>query len=182
MTVEERYGELWTAPASGRHFVDIAVGTVARVVTIPRDVNDGRAIVAHDLDVLPTTVRAIAGALATAVAAGDWSSLGELLHDEVDFRGLTPARAWLAVGPEQVCAVLREWAAEERSPARLEQISVDTLTDRHRVGYRLAATGTESDAVCEHTVYFDLDAHARITFMRMLSSGARPSAAEATTR
>ena len=108
------------------------------MVTIPRDVNDGRAIVAHELDVVPHDVRSAAVALATAVAIRDWPALERLLHDEVDFRGLTARRAWLAIGPEQVSAVLREWAREGRGP---EPARPRRRRDRRRPALR-SATGS----------------------------------------
>ena len=146
------------------------------MVTIPRDVNDGRAIVAHELDVVPHDVRSAAVALATAVAIRDWPALERLLHDEVDFRGLTARRAWLAIGPEQVSAVLREWAREDAGPSRLGRVDVETVGDRHSVRYRIV---TDGGAVCEHTAYFDVDDRLHITFVRMLASGARPPAGPA---
>jgi hypothetical protein len=144
------------------------------MVTLPRDVNDGRAIVAHELDALPPNAARVAHALASAVTTGNWPALSELLHDEVDFRGLTTVRAWLAVGPDQMCAVLREWSAQEGRPAHLAHVDVASISDRYRVTYRLqvsAAMATPAVSY-EHTAYFDLDAHERITFVRMLSSGA----------
>lgn len=154
------------------------------MVTLPRDVNDGRAIVTHELDVPPPNAAGVAGALARAVAASDWSALTGLVHDEVDFRGLTTVRAWLAVGPDQMCSVLREWAGEEGRPARLDHVAVACVTDRFRVTYRLVVgdTDTQPGASYEHTAYFELDAHDRVTFVRMLSSGAQRAGGRAATR
>jgi hypothetical protein len=151
VAVEKQAGELCPPRRFARHLEGSTWVPSAGMVAIPQHTS-------HD----------IAYALATAVVGADWPALSELLHDEVDFRGLTAVRAWLAVGPDQVCAVLRDWAAEEGRPAKLGNVSAETIADRRRVSYCL--TG---EAACEHTVYFDVDEHARITFMRMLSSGGR---------
>jgi hypothetical protein len=36
---------------------------------------------------------------ARALAAKDFTRVSELLHSEVDFRGMTPRRFWEATGP-----------------------------------------------------------------------------------
>jgi hypothetical protein len=37
-----------------------------------------------------------------ALAIKDFGQVAELLHPEVDFRGMTPGRFWEATGPDQV--------------------------------------------------------------------------------
>jgi hypothetical protein len=39
---------------------------------------------------------------ARALGAKDFERVGQLLHEEIDFRGLTPGRSWEAQGAEQV--------------------------------------------------------------------------------
>jgi hypothetical protein len=148
------------------------VGTVNSMVAVARELHNGAAGMASPPDA-PGTPREIGIAFASIVMTRGWSGLAGLLHPEVDFRGLTPSRAWLAVGPEQVCEVLREWETVEGTPSVLTHLSFDHIAHRHRVTYRLTFDGADSatQRVCEHTAYFDLDQDARIKFLRMMSSG-----------
>jgi hypothetical protein len=54
-------------------------------------------------------VTGLAEALARAVAAKDDAQLLDLLHPEVDFRGMTPGRVWEADRPAGVLDALHHW-------------------------------------------------------------------------
>lgn len=61
---------------------------------------------------MPETVRvdpsaSIGGAFAAAPAAEDLDRIGDLLHPEIDFRGLTPRREWEASDPDTVLGTVR---------------------------------------------------------------------------
>src|ERR1700760_3886978 len=49
----------------------------------------------------------LGAAFAHAVAGGDFAKLAELLQPDVDFRALTPRRAWEAATREEALEVLR---------------------------------------------------------------------------
>jgi hypothetical protein len=55
----------------------------------------------------PQTTASLGAAFATALAAKDFDGVRDLLHPEVDFRGLTPRRAWEATDAETVCSGFR---------------------------------------------------------------------------
>ena len=143
------------------------------MVAVAREKQNASEVVTSALNDVPSSAREIGIAFAAVVVTRDWPGLSRLLHPEVDYRGLSPARAWLAVGPEQVCGVLRAWSAEEGHPTALDHLTVEEVSSRHRLTYRLAfdAAGRGAEQVCEHTLYFDLDDARRITFARMMSSG-----------
>jgi hypothetical protein len=51
---------------------------------------------------------------ARALAAKDFAQVTDLLHPEVDFRGMTPGRFWEATGPAQVIdEVLTSWFEDQ---------------------------------------------------------------------
>src|SRR5436190_13341242 len=75
---------------------------------------------------------------AQALARKDFALITTLLHPEVDFRGLTPSRAWEATGAEQVVdEVLRQWFEDSDDLEELVSVETDEFADRERVAYRL---------------------------------------------
>ena len=48
---------------------------------------------------MPETATSLGAAFAEAVTAKDYARIAELLHPEVDFKGLTPNRLWEAGDP-----------------------------------------------------------------------------------
>lgn len=111
---------------------------------------------------------------ATALAAKDFERIAELLHPEVDFRGLTPRRGWEANDPETLIAgVLREWFEDSDKIEALEQIETDTVADRERVGYRFRVRAPDGLFLVEQQVFIG-DREGQIGWMRVLCSGFRP--------
>jgi hypothetical protein len=76
---------------------------------------------------------------ARALAAKDFGRISDLLHPEIDFRGMTPNRNWEASDADSVIStVLREWFEESDEIEALEQLQTDAFADRERVGYRFS--------------------------------------------
>jgi hypothetical protein len=77
----------------------------------------------------------LGGAFAEAFAAKDVARMAALLHPEIDFRGLTPNRAWRANGADQVVSdVLRRWLDDFNDGAKLVDVSV-AFVCRNRVAH-----------------------------------------------
>jgi hypothetical protein len=122
----------------------------------------------------PTT----AGAeFARALAAKDFDRLRDLMHPEVDFRGLTPNRSWEASGADAVLtSVLSRWFADSDEIEALERLESDAFADRERVGYRFRVRNPEGRFLVEQQAYLSAR-DGRIVWMRVLCSGFRPHTA-----
>jgi hypothetical protein len=114
-------------------------------------------------------------AFAQALAEKDQARVRELMHPEIDFRGLTPSRAWDAKDRDTVVAVLFEqWFEQSDEIKTLEKLETDAFADRERVGYRLGVSNLDGDFVVEQQAYLS-ERDGRIGWMRVLCSGFRPS-------
>ena len=111
---------------------------------------------------------------ARALAAKDANRLLELLHPEIDFRGLTPNRSWEASDPDAVLSVLLDqWFEDKDRIDSLEQLETDAFADRQRVGYRFEVTNPDGRFVVEQQAYLAAR-DGRIDWMRVVCSGLRP--------
>ena len=111
---------------------------------------------------------------ARALAAKDAGALRELLHAEVDFRGMTPNRFWEASGPGEVLEIVfGRWFEDKDEIRSLEHVETDAFADRERVGYRFSVRNTKGRFLVEQQAYLgELDG--RIGWMRVVCSGFRP--------
>jgi hypothetical protein len=110
----------------------------------------------------------------TAIAARDSAGLAALLTDDVDFRGLTPRKAWEGTTPvEVVDVVLGTWFGEGTSIDAVEEVSTDQVADTHRVGYRFRTTTADGPHLIEQQAYYRDDGD-RIGYLRIVCSGYRP--------
>ncbi|MGN6576381.1 MAG: nuclear transport factor 2 family protein [Nocardioides sp.] len=109
-----------------------------------------------------------------AVVSGDADRIRGLLTDDVDFRAVTPRRAWEATTPDDVLdIVLGHWFPAADGPRELVKTSHDMFADRERVDYRMLVHGTEGDTLVEQTAYYSVR-DGRIGWMRIACSGFRP--------
>ncbi len=110
---------------------------------------------------------------ARALAAKDSGRLLELIHPEIDFRGLTPNRSWEASGRDAVVSMLLgEWFEDSDEIEALEGLEGDVVADRDRVGYRFSVTNPDGRFLVEQQAYlFARDG--QIEWMRILCSGFR---------
>ena len=91
---------------------------------------------------------------ARAFADRNAERVRDVLHPEVDFRGLTPNRFWEASGPDDVVEILFDnWLEEKDHVDALESIEADTVADRERVGYRFTVTNPDGRFVVEQQAY-----------------------------
>ena len=111
---------------------------------------------------------------AQALAQKDVDTMRELLHAEIDFRGLTPSRSWEASGRDEVTALfLEKWFEESDQIEELVHLESDRVADRQRVGYRFRVTCPDGPFIVEQQAYL-AERDGRIGWMRVVCSGYRP--------
>lgn len=116
----------------------------------------------------------LGASFAEALAAKDFDQIRELLHPEVDFRGLTPSRDWQAEDAETVIgSVLLQWFEDSDEIEALLKLENDAFADRERVGYRFRVRNPEGLFEVEQQVYVG-ERDGRIGWMRSVCSGFRP--------
>jgi hypothetical protein len=134
---------------------------------------DALPIGRDDADVPQTTT--LGAHFAQALAVKDSSRLLDLMHPEIDFRGLTPSRVWEASDPDAVLAVLLgHWFEDADEIQALERLESDGFSDRERVGYRFTVTNPDGRFIVEQQAYLSAS-DGRIGWMRVLCSGFRPT-------
>lgn len=113
-------------------------------------------------------------AWAQALGAKDFEAARRLVADDVDFRALTPGRAWEARGAQEVVAVLQRWfEPQDDVRALLGCACGPAVVDTEHVSYRLAVTNPDGDHEVEQQAYLRTTG-GRITWLRVLCSGFRP--------
>lgn len=113
-------------------------------------------------------------ALVEAIVVGDPDQARRLFSTPVDFRAVTPSRAWEATTPDEVAdIVLGRWFGPDRGRRTLARLDQDRFGDRHRLVYRLDVHGPDGEQVVEQTAYFSLE-DGLICWMRVACSGFRP--------
>ena len=112
---------------------------------------------------------------ARALAAKDAEAIRELVHPEIDFRGLTPSRAWEAGDRDGLVSILLEsWFEEDDEIEALESVETDSVADRERVGYRFSVTNPDGRHLVEQQAYLE-ERDGKIAWMRVVCSGFRPT-------
>jgi hypothetical protein len=110
---------------------------------------------------------------AQALASKDYGRLSELLHPEVDFRGITPNRVWEAHDPAEVISgVLQHWFEDHDEIQELVQVDHDGFVDRERIGYRFRVRNPDGEFLVEQQAYVS-SRDGRIGWMRVVCSGFR---------
>ncbi len=116
----------------------------------------------------------IGAEFAHALAGKDFDRVADLIHPEIDFRGLTPKRVWEARDPETlISGVLREWFDDSDEIEALESVEAEVVADRERVGYRLRVRNPEGLFLVEQQAFIE-ERDGQIGWMRTLCSGFRP--------
>jgi hypothetical protein len=112
---------------------------------------------------------------ARAFAGKDGERVRELVHPEIDFRGLTPNRNWEASGADALVEILFDkWLEDTDEVQSLDSVETDSFSDRERVGYRLSVKNPDGDFVVEQQAYIGTRDD-RIGWMRVVCSGFRPA-------
>jgi hypothetical protein len=118
---------------------------------------------------------ALGADFARALAAKDARAMLDLMHPEIDFRGMTPNRIWEASDPDTVMSVLlRNWFEETDEIEALDRLETDDFADRQRVGYRFTVSNPDGRFVVEQQAYLSAR-DGRIGWMRVVCSGFRPA-------
>ena len=113
---------------------------------------------------------------ARALARKDFDRIEELMHPELDFRGMTPSRSWEAHDPYTLITdVLVKWFEPDDHIEALDHVETHSFADRTRVGYRLTGHNPDGPFVVEQQAYL-AERDGRIGWMRVLCSGYRPRA------
>jgi hypothetical protein len=111
---------------------------------------------------------------ARALAAKDSAAIRELIHPEIDFRGLTPSRSWEASNRDELISILFEdWFEDKDQIEALESVESDSVADRERVGYRFSVNNPDGRHVVEQQAYL-AERDGQIGWMRVVCSGFRP--------
>jgi hypothetical protein len=111
---------------------------------------------------------------ARAFAAKDAGRIRELVHPEIDFRGLTPSRSWEAADPDSLVSILfDEWLENKDEVESLDEVETDSVADRERVGYRFSVRNPDGRFVVEQQAYVGTR-DGQIDWMRVVCSGFRP--------
>ena len=111
---------------------------------------------------------------AQAFADKDADRIRQLVHPEIDFRGLTPSRNWEAGDADELVSILFEnWLEDSDEVESLENVDSDSFADRERVGYRLAVRNPDGRHLVEQQAYIE-ERDGRIGWMRVVCSGFRP--------
>ncbi len=112
---------------------------------------------------------------AHALAAKDAGRLADLMHEEIDFAGLTPSRSWEASGRDAVLEILfGSWFEDKDEISSLDHFETGTVADRERVGYRFGVTNPDGEHLVEQQAYL-APRDGRIGWMRVVCSGFRPA-------
>jgi hypothetical protein len=111
---------------------------------------------------------------AQAFAAKDCDRIRELVHPEIDFRGLTPSRNWEAGDADSLVQILFDnWLEDEDEVEAVELVETDSFADRERVGYRLSVSCPDGRHLVEQQAYIG-ERDGKIGWMRVVCSGFRP--------
>ena len=114
-------------------------------------------------------------AFAEALGRKDFDAVITLLDPNLDFRGLTPGRAWETSGARSVVDdVLSQRFEESDDLEQILSIETGSFADRERVSYQFRGKNENGPFAVEQQAYYTED-EGRITWMRVLCSGFRPT-------
>jgi hypothetical protein len=112
---------------------------------------------------------------AEAIGAKDRVGLGDLLADEIDFKGLTPRKFWEAGNPDEVAEIVfGTWFEDEDRILEVHVTDGEPVEDTEQVTYRFAIENPDGPHTVEQTVYYRGDGD-RIDYLRVVCSGYRPA-------
>ena len=114
---------------------------------------------------------------ARCLAAKDADGLKALLRSDVDFRALTPGRAWEGTSAATIVdeTILGTWFDPERRIVDVLAIQTDTVGPLERVGYRFRVERPDGEFVIEQQAYLETEGE-QISWLRIMCSGFLPVA------
>lgn len=115
--------------------------------------------------------------LAEAIGRKDRDGVRAVLAPDVDFRGLTPGRAWEGSTADDVLHVLFGcWFEDADEIAEVLDVAENApVVDTGHVSWRFALRTPDGDHVAEQQAYYRAE-DGRITHLRVMCSGFRPVA------
>ncbi len=110
-----------------------------------------------------------------ALAAKDATRLKALMHSDVDFRALTPGKAWAANDTDEIVdeIMLGTWFDPERQITEVLAMDNDHIGPVERVGYRFAVHCPDGEFVIEQQAYYRTEGDT-ITWLRIMCTGFLP--------
>ena len=119
---------------------------------------------------------AIGERFARCLAAKDADGLKALLRTDVDFRALTPGRAWEGVSADAIVdeTILGTWFEPERKIVEVLAIDTDTVGDLERVGYRFRVERPDGEFIIEQQAYLETEGD-QIRWLRIMCTGFLPA-------
>ena len=121
----------------------------------------------------PSELEDLACAFGEAVAAKDHDAVRALLHDDLDYRAMTPGRVWEGAGTDDVLAALGQWFEDADVVEGVDHLETDAFADRGRVGYRLRVRNADGLHLVEQQAYVG-SKDGRIGWLRVMCAGYRP--------
>ena len=119
-------------------------------------------------------------AFAQALAAKDWPTLRSLLHDDLDFRAMTPRQSWEAGADDLIPDVFRaHWFEDHEVIEELVECEARTVGNVTNLRYILRMKYEEGPHLMEQQAYFRTDG-GHISWLRVMCSGAMPLDQEVT--
>jgi hypothetical protein len=121
--------------------------------------------------------RTLGADFAQAMAAKDHEQLRALLHEEIDFRAMTPSRVWEADCPDEVVGAVSCWFSDTDLIEEAIDVQTDGFADCERVGYRFRVR-SDNDTVhlVEQQAYLS-ERDGQIGWLRIMCAGYRPLSA-----
>jgi hypothetical protein len=129
---------------------------------------------------MTSTGREVGEQFATSLAKKDRAALVELFAEDIDFRALTPGRFWEAASPAEIVddVFFGHWFEPSDHVESLESVETADVGDRTRVGYRMLVRNDDGLHLVEQQAYLG-ESDGRISYLRILCSGFRPIAGQA---
>ena len=119
------------------------------------------------------TVPALGRRFVQALAAKDPHTLSAVLHPAIDFRALTPNRAWEAQDRDAVLDILLgDWFPPDAALDELLLLETDTVADRQQLRFRFRGRNRDGPMIVEQQAYI-ADRDGLIGWMRLVCSGQR---------
>lgn len=113
---------------------------------------------------------------ARSLADKDADGLKALFAADVDFRALTPGRAWEGTDAAAIVdeTILGTWFAPGRTIVELLHVDTDTVGHLERVGYRFRIEQPDGEYVLEQQAYLESDGD-KIRWLRIMCTGFLPA-------
>jgi hypothetical protein len=127
---------------------------------------------ARPSSVTETAPPSLGAKLAYSIARHDFAEVAELLHPAIEFRALTPRRAWEPSTREDVLALLRTWFGDCDIQDVL-RVETHEIAGRLHVTYRYQGERPEGPFLIEQQAYYD-ETDGQISWIRLLCSGFQP--------